>query len=121
MLTKGLIIGRDEYIGLWDDFITMLCESLREMDEDERAEILGSRDKLEAWLEEQVVEMFDSLLESYEVDVAMVYIDDRWYDVWDGKEFYYLSYRKGDVKDVIEDLMIECGSDIKESRRRYYK
>jgi len=121
MLQKGIILGRDEYSALWDDFITILCEQLNEMDEDERAKILGSRDELENWLEQQVVEMFDSLLDSYDVDIAMVYVGDKWHDVWDGKEFYYLSYREGDVEDVIDDLMIECGGSVEESRKRYYK
>ena len=118
MFTKGIILNEAEYRMLWTDFVEMLRERLNEMDEDERAEILRSRGEFEDWLKDQVIEMFDFVLEDHDVEEAMIYLGNKWRYVPNGEEFYYLSYREGDIADVIEELMEEFGGSMKESRRR---
>ena len=121
MFTKGIILSEAEYRTLWNDFIDMLRERLNEMDEDERAEILRSRDEFEDWLKDQVVEMFDLILEDHDAEAAIIYVGSMWRYVPDGEEFYYLSYRREIIPDVIEELMKEFRGSVEENRRKYYK
>jgi len=121
VFTKGIILSETMYHMLWSDFIEMLCERLEEMDADERAEILKSKNDFEDWLKDQVVEMFNLVLEEHNVEEAMIYLKNKWHYVPDGEEFYYLSYRGGEIAMVIEELMEEFGGDMKESKRSYYR
>jgi len=121
MFTKGIILSETEYRTLWSIFIEMLRERLEEMDADERAEILKSKDNFENWFKDQVIEMFNLVLEEHDVEEAMIYLKDKWHYVPDSEEFYYLSYREGKIAKMIEELMEEFGGNVKESKRRYYK
>jgi hypothetical protein len=118
MFTKGIILNETDYRLLWGDFIEMLRERLEEMDEDERAEILRSKDEFEGWIKEQVIEMFEFVLEDNDVEEAMIHIGGKWRYVPSAEEFYYLSYREGEIADVIEELIEEFGGSVKESRIR---
>jgi hypothetical protein len=118
MFTKGIILSESEYRMLWGDFIEVLRERIEELDEEERNELLDDREELEDWVKEQVIEMFEAILEDHDVEVAMIELDDKWRYVPDGEEFYYLSYRKGTISNVIKELEEELRGGLEESRRR---
>ena len=79
--------------------------------------MLKSREELKDWVKEQVIEMFDFILEDHDVEEAMIHLKNKWHYVPSAEEFYYLSYRQGDISDVIEELEKELQGDMKESRR----
>jgi hypothetical protein len=118
MFTKGIILSETEYRMLWSDFVEMLRERISELDREEREELLRDRKEFEEWIKDQVVEMFDFVLEDNDAEAAMIHLADKWRYVPDGEEFYYLSYREGDIRDVMEELEEELKGDVKESRRR---
>jgi hypothetical protein len=116
MFTKAIILSETEYRILWNDFIEMLRENIKELDREEREELLKSRKEFEDWVKDQVIEMFNFVLEDNDVEEAMIYLDGKWRYVPDGEEFYYMSYRAGAIRNVIEELEKELKSSMKESR-----
>jgi len=96
----------------------MLRERISELDREEREELLRDREEFEEWIKDQVIEMFDFVLEDHDVEEAMIYLKDKWHYVPDAEEFYYLSYREGKISDVMKELEEELRGDVKESRRR---
>jgi hypothetical protein len=118
MFTKGIILNETEYRLLWGDFMEMLRERISELDREEREELLRNRKEFEEWIKDQVIEMFDFVLEDNDAEAVMIHLKDKWRYVPDGEEFYYLSYREGDIRDAMEELEEELRGDVKESRRR---
>jgi hypothetical protein len=121
VFTKGIILSETEYRMLWSDFAEMLRERIEELDEEEREELLKDREEFEEWVKDQIVEMFEAVLEDNDVEAAVIYLKDEWRYVPDGEEFYYMSYGKGYVPNVIKELEKELKGNVKESKRRYYK
>jgi hypothetical protein len=118
MFTKGIILSETDYRLLWSDFIEMLRERISELDREEREELLRDRKEFEEWIKDQVIEMFDFVLEDNDAEAAMIHLKDKWRYVPDGEEFYYLSYREGDIRDAMEELEEELRGGVKESKRR---
>jgi hypothetical protein len=114
MFTKGIILSETEYRELWSDFVEMLRERINELDEEEKDELLKSREELEDWVKEQVIEMFDFILEDHDVEEAMIHLKGKWHYVTDAEAFYYLSYRQGDISNVIKELEAELKEELDE-------
>jgi transposase len=119
MFKKGIILNWDDYNMLWDDFIEILSEMIKELDRKEMEKFLRSRKELEEWVKEQVIGLFDSILEDNDVEAAIIDFGDKLHYVSDGEDFYNLSYEEGDISNVIEEyLEEELRQSVKRSRRR---
>jgi hypothetical protein len=118
MFRKGIILSETDYRLLWGDFDEILRERIEELEEEERDELVKSRKKLEDWVKEQVIEMFDFVLEDHDAEEAVIFLKGKCHYVPDGEEFYYLSYREGMISAVVEELEEELRGGIKESVRR---
>jgi hypothetical protein len=123
MFTKGIIIGETEYHMLLSDFIEMLKERIEELDKEERDELLKSRKKFEEWVRDCIAEMFDFVLEDNNVEAAMIYTKGKWYYIFNGDQFCFLSYGEEGISDVIEELEKELKGRVEKSssRRRVRK
>jgi len=119
MFTKGIILSETDYRLLWDDFIEILRERIEELGEEERDVLARSREDLEEWVKEHVIEMFDAVLEDHDVEEAVVFLKGKCHYVPDSEEFFHLSYREGEVDSVIEELEEELKGGVKESVRRF--
>ena len=118
MFTKGIILSETDYRLLWGDFDEMLTERVRELSKRERAKLLKSREALEEWVKEQVIEMFEFVLEEHDAEEAVIFLKGKMHYVPNSEEFFYLSYREGDVDSVISELEEELRGGVKESVRR---
>jgi adenylate cyclase len=116
MFTKGIVLSESEYRSLWVDFIEMLKERIEELDGDERDELLKSRKKLEDWVKEQVIEMFEFVLEEHDAEEAVIFLKGGCHYLRNSEEFYYLSKSGGDIAGVIEALEEALKGSMKESR-----
>jgi hypothetical protein len=56
------------------------------------------------WVKDPIVEMFEAVLEDNDVEAAVTYLKDAGRYVPGGEEFYYMSYGKGYVSNVIKEL-----------------
>jgi len=119
MFTKGIILSEADYRSLWVDFGEILKERIGELDEEERDVFMRNKNKLKEWVKEQVIEMFDFVLEDHDVEEAVIFIEGKCHYVPNGEEFYYLSYREGEINIVIEELEEELKGGMKESVRRF--
>jgi len=118
MLNKGFILSETDFNVLLSDFGEMLWESFKELNDKERDELLRDEKRVEEWVQDQIVDMFDSLLDSGDVEEAVIFVKGKCNYVLDGKEFYYLSDRLGRVEDLIDELKEEFGRGVRESRLR---
>ena len=119
MFTKGIILSEADYRSLWVDFMEILRERIKELDEEERAILMEDRDELEEWVKERVMEMFDAVLDDYDAEEAVVFLKGDCNYVFNSEEFFYLSYRDGRIDRVIKELEQELKRGIKESVRRF--
>jgi hypothetical protein len=119
MFTKGIILSEADYRSLWVDFMEILRERIKELDEEERAILMEDRDELEEWVKERVMEMFDAVLDDYDAEEAVVFLKGDCNYVPNSEEFFYLSYKDGRIDRVIKELEQELKRGIKESVRRF--
>ena len=119
MFTKGIILSEADYRSLWVDFIEILRERIEELGEEERDVLARSREELEEWIKEQVIEMFDAVLEEHDAKEAVIFLEGKCHYVPDSEEFFYLSYREGEIDSVIEELEEELKGGMRESVRKF--
>jgi hypothetical protein len=119
MTTACLVLNEFDYLSLWDDFFEILRKRIEELDEEESAVFIEDKDALEEWVKEQVIELFDAVLDDYNVEEAVVIYKGDCYYVPNSEEFFYLSYRKGKIDWVVYWLKYELKRSMKESVRRF--
>jgi hypothetical protein len=115
MFTKGIILSEADYRSLWVDFIEILRERVEELDEEERDALVGNREELEDWVKEQVIEMFDAVLEDNDAEEAVVFLKGKCHYVPDSEEFFYMSYREGKIDNVLKEIERGLKGGVKES------
>jgi len=94
----------------WDGFIEELKEVLEELSEEERDELLKSREALEKWVMERAKDLFKFLLEHYDVDkIVVLYGDDEVMFIPDYKEdkFLLISRELGQLNKAVRRLKSE--------------
>jgi hypothetical protein len=119
MFTKGIILSEADFHVLWYDLLVEIAKQrFEELDEDEKDELAEDRVELEEWVEEQVIEMFEAILDEHDAEEAVIFLKGKMHYIPDGKEFYYLSEKEGKINTLIEVLEKKLKGGVKESMRR---